>query len=156
MNHFQVGRYAYTLHLCLGLIDKFRKCWRFLILVLQFSLHKSHIPCTIESLCCWKTFDYIFFFKFRIFCIYSNKYIFYSPESFWSSLGFSVKMISIRWKENEHLNNKITKPKHECNIKNKSEPHLYTLEALFVRELKPFINTQLKDDYKSRKLRILI
>ena len=27
---------------------------------------------------------------------------------------------------------------------NKSEPLLYTLEALFVRELKPFINTQLK------------
>ena len=39
---------------------------------------------------------------------------------------------------------------------NKSVPHLYTLEALFVRELKPFINTQLKDDFQSRKLRILI
>ena len=39
---------------------------------------------------------------------------------------------------------------------NKSEPHLYTLEALFVREQKPFVNTQLKDDYKSRKLRNLI
>ena len=39
---------------------------------------------------------------------------------------------------------------------NKSVPHLYTLEALFVWELKPFINTQLKDDFQSRKLRILI
>ena len=34
---------------------------------------------------------------------------------------------------------------------NKSVPHLYTLEALFVRELKPFINTQLMDDFQSRK-----
>ena len=39
---------------------------------------------------------------------------------------------------------------------NKSVTHLYILEALFVRELKPFINTQLKDDYKTRKLRVLI
>ena len=38
---------------------------------------------------------------------------------------------------------------------NKSESHLYTLEELFVRELKPFINTQLRDDCKSRKPRIL-
>ena len=39
---------------------------------------------------------------------------------------------------------------------NKNVPHLYTLEALFVHALKPLINTQLKDDYQSRKLRILI
>ena len=37
---------------------------------------------------------------------------------------------------------------------NNSVTHLlYTLEALFVPELKLFINTQLKDDYKSRKQR---
>jgi len=39
---------------------------------------------------------------------------------------------------------------------NKSVTYLYILEALFVRELKPFINTQFKDDCKSIKLRILI
>ena len=36
----------------------------------------------------------------------------------------------------------------------KSVSHLKILEALYIRELKPFLNTQLKKDYSSRRLRI--
>ena len=37
---------------------------------------------------------------------------------------------------------------------NKSVTHLKTLEALYIREIKPILNTQLKEDYGSRTLRI--
>ena len=82
-------------------------------------------------------------------------------------VGQTDRHLITRFKEHRNRATPVADHFSNCNLKvemdsveilasnNKSVSHLKTLEALYIREIKPFINTQLKDDYNSRKLRIV-
>ena len=81
-------------------------------------------------------------------------------------VGQTDRHILTRFKEHKNRVSPVANHFAECGVSVerenieilastiKSVSHLKTLEALYIRELKPFLNTQLKEDYGSRKLRI--
>ena len=81
-------------------------------------------------------------------------------------VGQTDRHIITRFKEHKNRSSPVANHFAECNESVetdhieilastiKSVTHLKVLEALYIKEIKPFLNTQLKDDYGSRKLRI--
>ena len=83
-------------------------------------------------------------------------------------VGQTDRHLLYRFKEHRDRPQPVKQHFSSCNIRvgeedivvigssNKSVSHLRALEALYIRELQPFINSQCKnDDYNSRKLRIM-
>ena len=81
-------------------------------------------------------------------------------------VGQTDRHIITRFKEHKNRAAPVANHFAGCNVSlqkdnieilastNKGVSHLKTLEALYIREIRPFINTQLKEDYGSRTLRI--
>ena len=79
-------------------------------------------------------------------------------------VGQTGRHLTTRFKEHQSKKGPVKTHFSECNIlleidmveilacSQKSEQHRLTLEALFIREIKPSLNT--KDEYKNRELRI--
>ena len=83
-------------------------------------------------------------------------------------VGQTDRHLLYRFKEHRDRPQPVKQHFSSCNIRvreedivvigssNKSVSYLRALEALYIRELQPFINSQCKDDdYNSRKLRIM-
>ena len=81
-------------------------------------------------------------------------------------VGQTDRHIITRFKEHGNRVSPVANHFAECNVSVetdhieilastiKSVTHLKVLKALYIKEIRPFLNTQLKDDYGSRKLRI--